>query len=62
MPNWIILAIPLALLYAIGTIIEAVKEHHERVMLHFIIDGDRLQSERWNRNQKPMMNHARRYC
>ena len=35
MPNWIILAIPLALLYAIGTIIEAVKEHHDGTVQHF---------------------------
>ena len=60
-PNWVFLAIPLALLGGIGTIIDSVKDHKERRMLHYIIDGDRLQYQRTSRNQKCIMNHERRY-
>lgn len=61
-PNWVFLAIPLALLGGIGTIIDSVRDHKERRMLHYIIDGDRLQRQRAERYQKCKMNHERRYC
>ena len=60
-PNWIFLAVPLALLYVIGTIIDLVKDRRERTMLHYIFDGDRLQYERMSRNQKWNQNRERRY-
>lgn len=61
-PTWIFLAAPLALLYVIGTIIDLVKDRRERKMLHMIFDGDRLQYQRTERNQKIKINHERRYC
>ena len=61
-PTWAFLAIPLVLMYLIGTVIGSVKDHMERRMLHYIIDGDRLQYQRTSRNQKCLMNHERRYC
>ncbi len=60
-PTWVFLAVPLALLYVIGIIIDHVKDYRERKMLHYIIDGDRIENQRSRRNQKCAMNHERRY-
>ena len=61
-PTFAFLAIPLALMYLIGTVIDLVTDRRDRRMLHAIFDGDRLQHERAERNQKIKMNHERRYC
>ena len=50
-PNWLIAAVPFALLclaYLIACIIEFVKEQH---FLHAVFDGDRIQQERADRWQ-----------
>lgn len=61
-PTWVFLAIPLFLLWLAGTITEWIQNYRERRVLHYIFDGDRLQRERSERNQKCKMNHERRYC
>ena len=49
MPNWLIAAIPLAILCVIYLIYGAVEDHREQAYLHEIYDGDRVAQWREDR-------------
>ena len=56
-PNWVLLAVPLALLVIAYLIYSGIRNHQEQTYLRSIYDGDRTQqwkTDRWNakRNQK----------
>lgn len=50
-PNWVIAAVPLALLGAAYLITCAIERHREQRFLHAVFDGDRIEqwrSDRYN--------------
>lgn len=63
MPNWVFLAVPMAVLVIVYAIYAAVLAHREQAYLHAIYDGDRIQqwkSDRRNRKRNRKWFSARR--
>ena len=53
--NWVLMAIPLALLVAVYYIYDGIRNHREQSYLHHVYDGDRIEqwrNDKRNRNRK----------
>ena len=63
-PNWVFLAVPLALLGLAYGITCAIEWHREQRFLHAVFDGDRIEqwrNDKRNRKQKLTAHHGRFY-
>lgn len=63
-PNWVFLAIPLALLGLAYGITCAIEWRREQQFLHAVFDGDRIEqwrNDKRNRKQKLTAHHGRFY-
>lgn len=61
--NWVLLAVPLALLCLICWVYEGIRNHLENAFLHAVYDGDRIQqwkSDRYNAKHNAI-HQGRRY-
>ena len=64
MPNWVFLAVPLAILCVVYVIYSAVQDHREQAYLHAVYDGDRIEqwrNDKRNAKRKPTARHERHF-